>query len=219
MKQLAKRTAGNNLLVPGIKQVLQWEPADWQYQQFINKGIIFLQDEINNELSSEFTLELIYLTKMEPPMKDGKPLPISIILDSPGGDVFAGFAIHNMIRAAVVSGIEVNIIGKGLMASMATVILQAGSRRLALPHTQFLVHEISQDIFAVTEKVSETEERVEETKRLNRIVMDIIAQRVGMDVDALIKLSKKRDCWFDGQGALKLGTNGLIDEIVETFPF
>ncbi len=215
MKQATK----SDSLTAGVKQVLQWDPSDWQYSRFLKRGILFLQGEVCDEMSFELTSELIHLTKFEPPMEDDKKVPISIILDSPGGDVFAGFAIHNMIRAAVVGGTEVNIIGKGLMASMATVILQAGSRRLALPHTQFLVHEVSQSIFEITEKVSETEERVEESKRLNRIVMGIIAQRVGMNVDELIKLSKKKDCWFDGNGALKLGTHGLIDGIVEQLPF
>lgn len=208
-----------NSLVPGVKQVLQWEASDWQYDQFLKMGVIFLQDEIDGEASYEFAHEMIHLTKLEPPKKNGELLPISIILDSPGGDVFAGFGIHNMIQAAVIGGAKVNIIGKGLMASMATVVLQAGSRRLALPHTQFLVHEISQSIFEVTEKVSETEERVEESKRLNRIVMGMIAGRVGMPVDELIKISKKKDCWFDAKQALKLGEHGLIDEIVETLPF
>jgi ATP-dependent Clp endopeptidase proteolytic subunit ClpP len=208
-----------NSLVPGVKQVLQWEPSDWQYDQFLKSGVIFLQDEIDGEMSYEFAHEIIHLTKLEPPIKDGKQLPISIILDSPGGDVFAGFGIHNMIQAAVLGGAQVNIIGKGLMASMATVVLQAGSQRLALPHTQFLVHEISQSIFEVTEKVSETEERVEESKRLNRIVMGVIAERVGMSVDELIKISKKKDCWFDAKQALKLGEHGLIDKIVDTLPF
>jgi len=202
-----------------IKQVLNWELSDYQYQQFLSKGIIFLQGEIEEEMSFEFAHELIHVTRLDPPMDGDRKKPIWVILDSPGGDVFAGFAIHDMIRSAVAGGAEINILGKGLMASMATVVLQAATKRFTLPYTQFLVHEVSQSIFEIGEKVSEGEERVEESKRINRIVMGIIAKRVGMNVDDLIKISKKKDCWFDADGALKLGEHGLVDQVIEALPF
>ena len=202
-----------------LKQVLNWEPGDWQYQKFLDRGIISLQGEIDDDLSFEFTLQLIHLTKIEPPMEGGQRKPIWIILDSCGGDVFAGLAIYDMIKAAVADSAEINILGKGMVASMAAAVLQAGSKRLVLPHTQFLVHEISQSIFDVIEKVSAGEERVEEGKRLNLIVMGIIAKRAGIGVDELIKISKKKDCWYDAPGALKVGNHGLADEIIVSLPF
>ncbi len=202
-----------------LKQVLNWTPTDWQYQKFLDRGIVFIQGVTDGAMSSEFSYEMMHLTKIEPPMEGGTKKPIWIILDSCGGSVVAGLAIYDTIKATVASGAEVNIIGKGIVASMASVIIQAGSKRLALPHTQFLVHEISQSIFEEEEKVSEGEERIQEVKRINRIIMNIIAERAGIDVDELIKLSKKKDCWFDALGARKLGTNGLIDEIITTFPF
>ncbi len=200
------------------KQLLIWEPNDWQYQKFLGRGIIFLHGEIDDDLSFEFCCQLIHLTKIEPPMEGGKKKPIWIVLDSCGGDVFAGLAIYDLIKAAVADGTEVNILGKGLVASMATAVLQSGSKRLVLPHTQFLVHEISQSIFDVIEKVSAGEERVEEGKRVNLIVMGIIAERAGIGVDELIKISKKKDCWYDAQGALKVGSHGLADEIITSLP-
>ncbi len=200
-----------------LKQVLNWEPADWQYQKFLDRGIIFLQGEIDEDLSFEFSHQLIHLTKIEFPILSKGP--IWIVLDSCGGDVFAGLAIYDMIRAAVANGTEVNILGKGMVASMAAAVLQAGSKRFVLPHTQFLVHEISQSIFDVIEKVSVGEERVEEGKRVNFIVMGIIAERAGIGVDELIKISKKKDCWYDAQSALKVGSHGLADEVVTSLPF
>ena len=201
------------------KQLLIWEPGDWQYQKFLDRGIIFLQGEIDDDLSAEFTFQLIHLTKIEPPIEGGKRKPIWIVLDSCGGDVFAGLGIFDMIRAAVADGAEINILGKGLVASMATAVLQAGSKRFVLPHTQFLVHEVSQSIFDAIEKVSVGEERVEEGKRINAIVMGIIAERAGIGVEELIKISRKKDCWFDVQSALKIGSHGLADEIITSLPF
>lgn len=202
-----------------LKQVLNWEPDDWQHQKFLDRGIIFLQGEIDDDLSFEFSCQLIHLTKIEPPREGDRRKPIWIVLDSCGGDVFAGLAIYDMIKAVVADGAEINILGKGMVASMAAAVLQAGSKRFVLPHTQFLVHEISQSIFDVIEKVSVGEERVEEGKRLNLIVMGIIAERAGIDVGELIKVSKKKDCWYDAQSALKVGSHGLADEVVTSLPF
>lgn len=214
-----KARPNSTLGLPSPKQLLVWEPGDWQYQKFLDRGIIFLQGEIDDDLSSEFTFQLIHLTKIEPPMEGGQRKPIWIILDSCGGDVFAGLGIFDTIRAAVASGAEINILGKGLVASMATAVLQAGSKRFVLPHTQFLVHEISQSIFDMIEKVSVGEERVEEGKRINFVVMSIIAERAGISVEELIKFSKKKDCWYDVQSALKIGSRGLADEVVISLPF
>ncbi len=202
-----------------LKQVLNWDPSDWQYQKFLDQGIIFLHGEIDDDSSFEFCCQLIHLTKIEPPMEGGKKKPIWIVLDSCGGDVFAGLAIYDLVKAAVADGTEVNILGKGLVASMATAVLQFGSKRLILPHTQFLVHEISQSIFEIIEKVSEGEERVAEGKRINLIVMGIIAERAGISIDELIRISKKKDCWYDAQGALKVGNHGLADGIIVSLPF
>jgi ATP-dependent Clp endopeptidase proteolytic subunit ClpP len=207
------------LNLANLKQVLNWTLTDWQYQKFLDKGIIFIQGAIDEEMSSEFSYEMMHLTKIEPPMEDGVRKPIWIILDSCGGIIVAGLAIYDTIKAAVSSGAEVNIIGRGIVASMASVIIQAGTRRFSLPHTQFLVHEVSQSVSEADEKVSEGEERVQENKRINRIIMEIIAERAGTGVDELIKLSKKKDCWFDASGARGLGANGLIDEIITAFPF
>jgi len=219
LKSRGKRKSNEFGNFRDIEQTLRWEPVDWQHHQFSRRGIIFLHYEIDNDESYEFSHDLIYLTKIEPPMEAGKIKPIWIILDSPGGDASAGFAIYDMIMAAVNAGIEVNIVGKGAVASMAAAIIQAGSRRFVLPHTQFLVHEVSQTVIELAEKVSEGRERIEENERINRIYMSIIAERAGMDVNELIKLSKKTDCWFDAKSALKLGSHGLADEIITSLPF
>ena len=55
--------------------------------------------------------------------------------------------------------------------------------------------------------------------RVNDVVMKMIADRVGMGLDEIKKLSEKKDYWLDAQSAKKFGTNGLIDDIVTGFPF
>lgn len=194
---------------------LSLELEDSMFLSFLKNGILFLDNEIDECAFSVFCRDLLYLRLLEP--TQGKP--IWIILNSPGGEVLHGLGIYDFIKSITNSGTEVNILAMGEAASMATVILQAGSKRYSMPNTQFLVHEMSQSIFSKDEKLSEGEERVKENKRINRIVMGLIAERAGISTEELVKISKKKECWYDATQAMELGTNGLIDQIITELPF
>jgi len=56
-------------------------------------------------------------------------------------------------------------------------------------------------------------------KRINRIIMSLIAQRAGLSIDKLLAKTKKKDFWLDSTEAKKFGVNGLIDEIITELPF
>ena len=126
----------------------------------------------------------------------------------------AWLAIYDCIATLKESGIRVDILSLGLVASMGTIILQAGTRRLSAPHTQFLVHQVSQTIgFFKSEEVSELGERAVELERINTVVMDIIAERSEISLVELKAMCKKKDYWMDAADALRFGRKGLIDEI------
>ncbi len=187
-------------------------PYDEKTELLLEKGILVINEEIDDAKSEMVLVDLLFMS-----FKGIKP-PYWIILDCPGGEANQGLAIYDTVKIFVESGIPINILCMGEVASMATVILQAGSRRYSLSNTQFLIHQISQFIHT-NEEVSEGEERVAENKRVNSICLGLIAQRVGMDLSELTKLARKKDFWLDARAALKFGTNGLIDEIVAKLPF
>ncbi len=191
------------------------EVGDEKRELLCGRGIIFLSGEIDEATAYSINLDIMYLDATG--VLDDKPL--TVILNSPGGSVNDGFAIYDTIKMLVAKGRQVDIIGTGLVASMATVIMQAGTRRLSLPHIQFLLHQVSKSIgfFGATE-VSHVQEEGAELARLNNIVLKVISDRAGMELDELKNLCRKTDYWLDAEGAKKLGTNGLIDEIVLTIP-
>jgi len=194
------------------KKVMRMLPGDEKRDLLQHHGILFLDDEIEEGATYTTCLDLIYLHKI------GFNRPLWIALKSPGGSIHEGLAIYDCVRALTQQGIPVNILGMGYVASMATVIMQAATKRFSFPHTQFLIHQLSQTVVA-KEEVNEGEERVEENKRINSICLQLIAERVGIDIKKLRALSKKKDYWLDAAGAKNFGTNGLIDEITLTFPF
>lgn len=171
-----------------IQERLNLQIPDLVERELNRRRLIFLDFEIDEAGFLQFSRELLYLHLCEP----GGQKPIWIILNSPGGDILYGFGIYDLIRSVIEKETTINILCTGMVASMSAVILQAGSKRVSFPNTQFLIHQVSQTIFDKNEEVNEGEERVEENKRVNRITMGIIAERIGMDLDMLLKLSKKK---------------------------
>lgn len=199
---------------PGdYRSVMRLMPGDEKRAALESRGIFFL-DEIDEVSSYMTNLNLLYNHQCQ------ANTPIWMVLNSPGGEVGQGFAIFDTLTALARKGRQVNIVGVGYVASMATVIMQAGTKRYSLPNTQFLVHQVRQTIpFFRQEEVNEGRERQAEMDRINDISMKMIADRAGMDLEEIKKLSEKKDYWLDAQGALKFGRNGLIDEVVYEFPF
>ncbi|HKT79894.1 MAG TPA: ATP-dependent Clp protease proteolytic subunit, partial [Vicinamibacterales bacterium] len=69
--------------------------------------------------------------------------PITLFINSAGGNVTDGLALHDAIRYLVSTGIEITIVVQGMAYSMGSVVLQAASpgKRLAFPHSWIMIHE------------------------------------------------------------------------------
>lgn len=192
------------------KRVVQLDSGDEVQEQLARKGVFFLQHEIDDCSTYGFCLDA-FRSKLEGYFKDR---PMTVVLNTPGGSVEHGLAIYDTIRMLVEGGTEVHVVGLGLVASMGTVIMQAGTRRISTPYTQFLVHQISTGIgYYESEEVSKLKDRAGEADRLNDVVMGLLAERAGIDLEELKNMCTKKDLWMDSAKAMKLGTNGLIDEI------
>jgi ATP-dependent protease ClpP protease subunit len=150
----------------------------------------------------------------------GVEKPLWIILDSNGGDAIQAFGLYDSIMAAREKGFVVNVLSVGFVASAALLVLQAATRRYSWPNTQFLIHQIS-IYFEMDQRVeaNQQQENAKATRKLNSIVLKLIADRIGMPINKLAARTKNTDCWLSPQEALRFGTNGLIDEVITGFPF
>lgn len=206
-----------------LQKTLRFDVDNERYFSLRQRGILFLDDEIDEGTFGKFCRDLAYLASggsdsLETDSKKALK-PIWVILNSPGGDVFQGMGIYDFIKGLVGRGVEINILSCGIVASMATAILQAATKRFSLPHTRFLVHQISKVSFFEVEEVNKAKEGVDELQKLNKVFLGIIAERTGMNPDDLHEKSKKFDYWLNPQEAKELGKNGLIDEIITALPF
>jgi len=171
-------------------------------RKLLDNRIIMFIGEVGRSSAADVTRDLIYLATISTE-------PIKVILNSVGGEVYAGLLIYNTIKSLVRQGIEITVEARGLAASMACIILQAGSKRIAPKDTRFLIHEVSTWDWG---KVSEMEEKVQEVRKVNNMLRDIIAERSGHPREEIDKLWTKKDVWYSAQEAKDFG---LIDEVIE----
>jgi ATP-dependent Clp protease protease subunit len=174
---------------------------DEMRKNLLENRMVLLTGEIGLTMAKDIVKELLYVSQRN-------TRPIKVILNSVGGEVYAGLLIYDTIRDLVGQGIQIEVEARGLAASMGAVILQAGSKRTASTATRFLIHEVSTWDWA---KVSEMEEKVLEVRKVNDMLRDIIAVRSGHPKEEIDRLWTKKDVWFSAEEAKQFG---LIDEVV-----
>lgn len=133
--------------------------------------------------------------------------PIKIIFNSPGGSVFEGLALYDYIQETRESGTRVDTMALGMAASMGGVLLQAGETRTMSRHSYLLIHEVSAGAMG---NVSELEDELKFTKRLQDRLLSILSERASMTKQQIARKWKKTDWWLDAQEALALG---FCDEV------
>ncbi len=137
--------------------------------------------------------------------------PITLYINSAGGNVTDGLAIHDAIRHLATRGIEVTIIVQGMAYSMGSIILQAASegRRLAFPHSWIMIHEPAK--WAGWQSTTAAAQHLERLKQMQDQIYRILSSRSGKPLRQIIRDTKRTDFYLDAQKALDYG---LIDAIV-----
>ena len=148
-------------------------------ERFLKTRQIVLSGEINEELADSIVKQILIL---ENESKD----PIYIYIDSPGGDVDAGFAIFDTIRFVEA---PVYTVGMGLVASAASLILLAApkDRRLGFPNSHYLIH---QPLSRMNGVATDIEIHAAEMAKTKAKINKIISEETGT---ALEKVEKDTD--------------------------
>ena len=139
------------------------------------------------------------------------PAPITLYLNTAGGNVTDGLALHDAIAQVVAEGHEVAVIVQGMAYSMGSVVLQAASpgRRLCFPHSWIMIHEPAK--WAGWQSTTAAAQHLERLKQMQSQIYRILASRSGRPLRQIIRDTKRTDLYLDASKALEYG---LIDKIL-----
>ena len=137
--------------------------------------------------------------------------PITLYINSAGGNVTDGLAIHDVIRHLAARGIEMTVVVQGMAYSMGSIVLQAASagRRFAFPHSWIMIHEPAK--WAGWQSTTAAAQHLERLKQMQDQIYRILSARSGKPLRQIIKDTKRTDFYLDAQKALDYG---LIDAIL-----
>ena len=145
--------------------------------------------------------------------RDDPGCDITVYLNSPGGDIVAGFALIDFIVDLRKQGHYVRTVALGMAASMSAVILQAGDERVMGSNALLLIHEGS---LGAVGSFGEVEDRVKLMEKLHGRIFHLFAERASVlnpktTAAYLKKQSKRTDWWLDSSEALELG---IVDSVL-----
>jgi ATP-dependent Clp protease protease subunit len=185
-------------LIDAVKTVLRKESAD-------RLRDVYLIGDIEKDVARAVIERLRELA-------NENPKPITLYVNSAGGNVTDGLAIHDSVRQLVARGVEVTIVVQGMAYSMGSVVLQAASdgRRLALPHSWIMIHEPAK--WAGWQSTSAAAQHLDRLKQMQAQIYQILATRSGKPLSKIIRDTKRTDFYLDAQKAIEYG---LIDAVVE----
>ena len=137
--------------------------------------------------------------------------PITLYINSAGGNVTDGLAIHDVIHHLVGTGIEVTVVVQGMAYSMGSVVLQAASpgRRFVYPHSWIMIHEPAK--WAGWQSTTAAAQHLDRLKQMQSQIYRIMADRSGKPLRQIIRDTKRVDFYLDAWKALEYG---LIDRIL-----
>jgi ATP-dependent Clp protease, protease subunit len=170
------------------------------YSRLMMDRIIFLGYPVTEEVGNIIVAQLLFLESTD------RSRDIQMYINSPGGSVYAGLGVYDTMQYI---SADVSTICIGVAASMACVLLTAGSKgkRTALKHSRIMMHQPSAGAGGQASDVLIT---VNEVKKLKKELYDVIAFHSGQDVERITK-DFDRDYWMTAVEAKEFG---LVDEVL-----
>ena len=191
----------NNLVPMVVEQSNKGERAYDIYSRLLKERIIFLTGQINDNIATLVTAQLLFL-EAEDPKKE-----IYLYINSPGGLVTAGLGIYDTMQYIKP---EISTLCIGQAASMGSFLLASGAKgkRFSLPNSRIMVHQPSAGFQG---QATDIEIHAKEVLSLKKRLNEIYSKHTGKSVDE-IKSALERDNFMTAEVAKSFG---LIDEVVE----
>ena len=170
------------------------------YSRLLRDRIVMINGEIEPQMANAVVAQLLFLES------DNPNADISLYINSPGGDISAGWAIMdtmNYIKSPV------STIGMGMVASMASVLLAAGEngKRFALPNAEIMIH---QPLGGLRGQATDMEIEMNQMQKVKSTLIRQMAAFTGRKEKEL-HAAMERNNWMDPTQAKEFG---LIDSVL-----
>ena len=171
-------------------------------RQLQESRILVLGSEVTDAAANDLCAQLLLLDAVD------SRRDIQLYINSPGGSVSAGMAIHDTMRFVRPDVVTVAL---GFAASMGQFLLSSGTpgKRFALPHARIVMHQPHGGFGGSSSDIQIQAEQILATKRE---LAEITAQQTGRTVEEIIR-DGDRDRWFTADGAREYG---FIDRVITT---
>ena len=189
-------------LVPTvIEQTGRGERAYDIYSRLLNDRIIMLCDEVNDVTASLVVAQLLYLEGQD------KEKDISLYINSPGGSISAGMAIHDTMKYI---NCDVSTICMGMAASMGAFLLASGTKgkRFALPNSEIMIHQPLMG--GLQGQASDIKIHADHIIRTKEKLNKMLSEYTGQSLETIQK-DTDRDNYMSAEEACAYG---LIDKVI-----
>ena len=176
--------------------------GDQLFQRLLRHRIIFLGQQVDDDIANRICAELVLLSS------EDRQRDISMYINSPGGSVYAGMAIYDVMQYVPN---DIATYAMGMAASMGQFLLTAGAagKRYALPHAQILMHQPSGGIGGTA---SDIRIQAEQMLYIKRTLFERTAHHTGQPIEQIEK-DADRDRWFTAEEAKDYG---FVDQVIRS---
>src|SRR5271156_6599371 len=189
-----------SVIPTGLEQSARGERAFDIYSLLLRERIVFLGQEVDDQIANLIIAELLYL-EAEEPERD-----ISLYINSPSGLAYAGMAIYDVIQH-IRPDVSTVCVGMGMTAAAMVLCGGAEGKRFALPSAKIMIHQGSAGTRGAP---SDMEIQLREVLSLTRRMSEIIAHHSGQPLDR-VSQDIDRDYYMTSDEARDYG---IIDDII-----
>ena len=177
--------------------------SDFITSKLLKSRSVVISQQVDSKLSEKILNQIVLLEQ------EGGELPITVFINSPGGEIFSGFAIFDMLKFV---SCPVTTIVTGFAASMGSVLSLAADkgRRFAMPQSKIMIHQPL--LMGYQGRASECEIQAREILKTRDHLVSLYSDQTGKSHD-YIKKALDRDNWFTAKEALDYG---LLDKVVHS---
>ena len=177
-------------------------PGDLLFQRLLRNRIVFLGQQVDDDIANRICAEILLLSA------EDQKRDIQLFINSPGGSVYAGLAIYDMMQYVPN---DVATYAMGMAASMGQFLLTAGApgKRYALPHATVLMHQPSGGIGGTA---SDIRIQAEQMLYVKKTLFERTAYHTGQSIEQIEK-DADRDRWYT---AVEAKDYGFVDHVIHS---